>query len=110
MLRVVVGGFAGVAAQGIRAILKPPEFALTDCTIDAVVNVVAATQPDALVLNSGKDCECTLAASVARAHPGMTVVACSAEGTAMRVYPRSGGGPVSSRSLSAAALIECVRG
>ena len=90
--------------EGSARSSKPREFVIADCTIDAVVNVVAATGPDALVLNLDQDSHCRLAASIAGAHPGMTVVACSAEGAAMRVYPRGGGGPVSSRSLSAAAL------
>ena len=110
MLRVVVGGFGEVATRGIRAILQAPEFVIADCAIDAVVNVVAATGPDALVLNLDQDSHCRLAASIAGAHPGMTVVACSAEGAAMRVYPRGGGGRVCLRSLSAVALVECARG
>jgi len=110
VVRVLVGGFGEVARRGIREILQAAEFVVDECGIDAVMSVVCATRPDALVVDTGPGEDVALAVAVAVAHPGVTVVACSTEGTAMRVYPRSGGGQFFSRSLSAAALVEYLRG
>lgn len=107
MRRVLVGGFGEVARLGVRAILRPSEFVIDECGIDAVMSVVAATQPDVLVLNTGH-IDLWRVASVAVAYPALTVVACSASENTIRTFPGSGGGRCLSQPLSAAALLESV--
>ncbi len=108
MLRVLVGGFGEVARLGIRAILSSPEFVIDECAIDFVMTTVAATQPDALVMDAGAR-DLGRAARVAAAYPALTVVACSASEDTLRSFPKFGGGRCSSQPLSAAALLESVR-
>ena len=107
MLRVLVGGFGEVARLGVRAILSSPEFVIDECPIESVMTTIAATEPDALVMNAGAR-DLGRAARIAAAYPGLTVVACSACEDTMRTFPRFGGGRCVSRPLSADALRESV--
>jgi hypothetical protein len=107
VLRVLVGGFGEVARLGIRAILPSPEFVIDECPIESVMSAVAATEPDALVMDAGGK-DLWRAARIAAAYPGLTVVACSACEDTMRTFPRFGGGRCVSRPLSAGAIRESV--
>lgn len=108
MLRVLVGGFGDIAVRGIRAILRHPEFQVEECGADAVTDALAARRPDALLLETGPRADTVFAEAVAAALPGLTVVACSAHRTDMRVRPRESGA-WHSRRLSAQALLDSVR-
>jgi hypothetical protein len=108
VLRVLVGGFGEVARLGIRAILSAPDFVIDECGIASVMRVVAATQPDVLVLDTGP-LNPAHAASMAAAYPALTVVACSANDNTIRTFPALRGGLCLSETLSAAALLESVR-
>lgn len=107
MVRVLVGGFGGVARCGIRAILREPDVVIDECAVEAVMSEIDATLPDVLVIDSGAFGFDRLA-RVARANPAMTVVVCSADDDVLRTYPRFAG-RCSSQRLSAAALLESVR-
>ena len=72
------------------------------------MTTVAATQPDALVMDASAR-DLGRAARVATAYPALTVVACSTSENTMRTFPKFGGGLCSSQPLSAAALLESVR-
>jgi hypothetical protein len=109
VLRVLVGGFGEVARLGIRAILSSPEFVIDECGVESVMSAVAATRPDALVMDAGAR-DVWRAARVVAAYPALTVVACSASDNTMRTFPRLGGGRCLSQPLSAVALLESVRG
>lgn len=107
MLRVLVAGFGGIAGRGIRAILRPPEFLVEECPVDAVTALVAATHPDVLLLETGpydgfgRDMRSVAVAT------GTTVVECSAHRTTLRVHPPTGG--CFTRPLSEHALLDSVR-
>jgi DNA-binding NarL/FixJ family response regulator len=108
VLQVLVGGFGEVARRGLRAILSSPDVVIDECTAEAVMSAVGATQPDALVMDAGAR-DLSHAARVAAAYPALTVVACSANEDTMWTFPRFGGGRSVSQPLSAAALLESVR-
>jgi DNA-binding NarL/FixJ family response regulator len=107
--KILVGGFGPIARLGLRAFFDQSPFdVVAECPINNVMNQLAATSADVVVLDLDAPDTDELARLLV-VHHRVTAITCSVNGSQMMVYPASGNGQSHNRELTAAALAEAAR-
>ncbi|MFN2468481.1 MAG: hypothetical protein ABR521_10195 [Gaiellaceae bacterium] len=101
---VVLGEFGPIFRLGLRsALVEAGCYVIADgAPLEKLHAVLSTASVEAVILNLDAPLCATGALRLLAEHPGLSVIGCSAERTAMRVF-RAGGG-VDERPLTAAAL------
>jgi DNA-binding NarL/FixJ family response regulator len=115
VVRVVIGAFGAIARMGILELLRQEGFDVVaeqapGAPARPILDRLTEARPDAVLLDLD-DQECLrIAAWIASSFPSVTVVACSADAPAMRVFPPFHRGESYELPLDRDRLVQAVRG
>ena len=111
-MRVLIGAFGAIARMGIRGLLDEEGIdVVAEATASsAIVERLTEARPDVVFLDLDSEEALRTAAWIASAFPAITVIACSADSTAMRVYPPFHHGESYVCGLDRDALVRTLRG
>jgi len=109
--RVLVGDFGAIARLGLEAFLDEEGFEVVarEHAPRQLFSLLTAVHPDVVVLDLDNEWGPELARRIISVHPGIKVIACSAEHPTMRVYPPFQNGASYESALSPELLAEAVR-
>jgi DNA-binding NarL/FixJ family response regulator len=109
---VVIGAFGAIARIGILDLLGEEGFDVVaeQAPGDPIVDRLAEARPDAVLLDLDDEGCLPMAAWIASSFPAVTVVACSADVPAMRVFPPFHRGESYELPLDRDRLVQAVRG
>jgi DNA-binding NarL/FixJ family response regulator len=110
--RVLVSHFGAIARLGLHAFLEEEGFEVVEpeYSSNQLLAHVAADHPDVVLLDLDSSGTQELARSIVLSHPGVRVIACSAEQPRMRIYPPLRNGESYETDLTSAHLAQAVRG
>ena len=111
-MRVVIGAFGAIARMGILDLLCEEGFDVVaeQAPGAPILDRLTEARPDAVLLDLDDE-ECLrVAAWIASSFPSVTVVACSADEPAMRVFPPFHRGESYELPLDRDRLVQAVRG
>jgi DNA-binding NarL/FixJ family response regulator len=112
VVRVVIGAFGAIARLGIRELLDEEGFDVVaeQAPGAPILDRLTEARPDAVFLDLDNE-ECLrTAAWISSCFPAVTVIACSADEPAMRVYPPFHRGESYVSPLDRDRLVRAVRG
>ena len=111
-MRVVIGAFGAIARLGIRELLHEEGFDVVaeQSAGASMLDRLTEARPDAVLLDLDSE-ECLpTAAWISASFPAVTVIACSADEAAMRVFPPFHRGESYVSPLDRTLLVQAVRG